>query len=100
LVFELFLRPTQRQAGDDLADTGCRVRRQPVSARSSPACLWVGRRKSSFPCSQVQRPKLPDCFFQVCAFALFLLRAALGGYLSDAMSIEKRYFTSDFSNLS
>src|ERR1035441_3526291 len=43
--------------------------------RSSPACLWAGHRKSSCPCSRVRGPKLPSCFFQVCAFALFLLRS-------------------------
>ena len=43
---------------------------------SSPVCLSAGRRKSSFPCSPAPWPKLPDCFFPVCAFALFLQECA------------------------
>src|SRR5208282_444862 len=52
----------------------CRVPRLRGEERPSPACLQPDRKKSSFPCSLSREPKLPSCYFQVCAFALFLPR--------------------------
>jgi hypothetical protein len=43
------------------------------SERSSPFCPQPDHNRSSFPCSRGQWLILPDCFFPVCAFALFLL---------------------------
>src|SRR5208337_408222 len=43
------------------------------SGRSSPACPWPGHKTSSCPCSPVQWPILPDCFFPVCVSALRFL---------------------------
>src|SRR5437899_2271092 len=57
----------------------CRVPRLPGEGRSSPACLRVDHRKSSFPCSRAREPKLPSCLFQVCASALFLQRECAAG---------------------
>ena len=39
--------------------------------RSSPAYLWVGRRKSSFPCSQDRSLRLPDRCCQVFVSSFF-----------------------------
>src|SRR4029077_5188172 len=36
---------------------------------SSRLHLWVDRRKNSFPCNRAPWPRVPDCFFQVCAFS-------------------------------
>src|SRR5882724_1278643 len=49
----------------------CRVPQPFESMRSFPACLQVGRSQSSFPYIRVREPKLPGCFFRVCAFALW-----------------------------
>src|SRR6202140_143738 len=43
------------------------------SAKCRPSCPWRDLSQSSFPCSRVREQRLPDCFFQVCAFSLFLL---------------------------
>ena len=57
------------------AEIDQRKRRFNESARAralrlnAPPCLQAGRKKSSFPCSRVQGPKLPCCSFQVYAFA-------------------------------
>src|SRR5713226_8117763 len=50
-----------------------RVRPPSESAKSRPSCRGRDLSQSSFPCSRVREQRLPDCFFQVCAFSLFLL---------------------------
>src|ERR1019366_10589105 len=55
-----------------------RARRQTESERSSPFCPQPDHNRSSFPCSRARWPTLLSCFFQVCAFALFLLTNQIG----------------------
>src|SRR5258707_9874863 len=50
------------------------VRQRSGSTRSFPSCRLPDRSQRSFPCSRVRSPILPDCFFQGCVFAPFLLR--------------------------
>src|SRR5437588_10835748 len=56
----------------------CRDQRRHGEERSSPACLEADHTTCSFPCSRARGPRLPDCFFQVCVSALFLLAGQFG----------------------
>src|SRR4028118_1993474 len=79
-----------------------RDRPQPPEEQSSPVCLWADHRKSSFPCSdrpiaETSRLLLPS--LRVCMITPSRFRLGYSD-LRDAISITKRYFTSDLSSLS